>query len=187
VTPAVFEAAMFATYHHDKPHRGKARRGGRGVPYVHHCFDVAGRLTTAGLTEESAIIAAILHDVVEDTYATLEEVHTLFGPVVATYVNQLTLPVEIHQIVEKKVQHQKLMMLMMDWNCRAIKIADKTSNVFDLVQDPPGWGLKAIQGYANDAKAVVDVVRLMPFPPEFIVKLIDRFEQSYASVVAKKG
>lgn len=178
---------MFAVVNHDKPHRGKARRGGRGVPYVHHVFDVAGRVAAAGLTSEDALIAAILHDVVEDTYGTLEQIRDLFGPVVAQYVAQLTLPVEIHQDIEKKVQHQMRMMAEMGWECRAVKIADKTSNVFDLVHDPPGWGIKAVRGYANDAKAVVDMVRMLPDQPEYIVRLIDRFDRSFMQVLVKGG
>lgn len=179
----VFEAAMFATVHHDKPNRGKARRGGRGVPYAHHVFDVAGRVVAAGLHDEEVLCAAILHDIVEDTHATIDDVHTLFGPRVATYVGQLTLPVEIHQDIPKKLQHQMRMMFEMDWECRAVKIADKSSNVFDLTHDPPGWGIKAIQGYARDAKGVVDVVRMLPDQPAYIVRLIDQFDQAYLKTI----
>src|SRR5215210_6858982 len=65
-------------------HHGQVRRGS-GVPYVQHPMAVAWVLERLGFAED-VVIAGLLHDVVEDTDATLEQVAGEFGPVVAEIV-----------------------------------------------------------------------------------------------------
>ena len=73
-------------------HKGQARKY-TGEPYVEHPIAVSELVREHGLSE-TAIIAAILHDTVEDTDATLEDVWELFGEEVAEYVWYLTKPPE---------------------------------------------------------------------------------------------
>ena len=60
-----------------------------GVPYITHLADVVGVLTDFGYDTEDLIVAAWLHDVVEDTAVTLEDL-TSFGPIVVTVVEAVT-------------------------------------------------------------------------------------------------
>ena len=188
----IFEAAQFATLHHREQKRG----GVRGTPYVHHCFDVARRVAEAGVVEDFALCAAILHDVVEDTDVTLERVREQFGPNVATIVGQLTLPLDCRKDYPRKLAFQMAAMKEMDVYGRAIKIADKTSNIADLLIDPPKWSLLNILDYTRDAKRVVDVVRESccgDLPPELVMhcpgirpelcSLLSEFDRSYAAVM----
>ena len=71
-----------------KAHRTQERKGS-AVPYIAHPAHVAVILIKYGFPE-SAVIAAVLHDVVEDTEVSLSEVQAQFGPAVATLVDQVS-------------------------------------------------------------------------------------------------
>ena len=68
-------------------HAGQVRKGS-GVPYVEHVVAVAMIVDRLDF-EEDVVIAALLHDVVEDTDATLDDVRARFGPAVAAIVDAL--------------------------------------------------------------------------------------------------
>ena len=86
----LMKAAKFATIKHAR----QAPRGPKSVPYVSHCFDVAERLLNAHVESLAAITAAILHDTLEDTETTYDELVLNFGKPVADIVQELTLPVD---------------------------------------------------------------------------------------------
>jgi GTP pyrophosphokinase len=65
-------------------HEGQTRKSGE--PYFIHPMAVAGKLAEAG-ADEDTIIAALLHDTVEDTPATLEDIERKFGPAVKTLID----------------------------------------------------------------------------------------------------
>jgi (p)ppGpp synthase/HD superfamily hydrolase len=79
-------AKMWAGMHH----KGQVRKY-TGEPYIEHPLAVSELVKEHGLSE-TAVIAAILHDVVEDTGASMEDVEELFGEKVAEYVWYLTKP-----------------------------------------------------------------------------------------------
>lgn len=145
-----WRAAMYAAVAHSKQ-----IRGGKGVPYVHHVLDVARRLTAFGVEDPDVLAAACLHDTVEDTSTKIEDISLHFGSRVAILVAQLTLPKEVENDYKAKTAHQSRMMSEMTDEGRLIKIADKWSNVSDLIDDPPSWGKNAFIGYATDARTVV--------------------------------
>jgi guanosine-3',5'-bis(diphosphate) 3'-pyrophosphohydrolase len=149
-TTELLDAVEFATL----AHQGQVR-GGKGVPYVTHPIDVARRLHNAGFAETDILVAALLHDVAEDTQVPLAEITRRFGYRVSGLVEHLTLPLDARKDRELKQAYQLRKMLDMDTWGRAIKIADKTSNVHDLVADPPKWGVRALRGYSDAARAVV--------------------------------
>ena len=83
----VFEKAVaFAT----AAHEGQVRKY-TGEPYVEHVIAVA-EMVAAHVTDEDAIIAALLHDTVEDCDVTIDEIQAEFGDRVAEYVWYLTKP-----------------------------------------------------------------------------------------------
>jgi len=112
-------------------HRGQYRKS-LGIPYVSHVFDVMKLLTRYGVTDEEWLAAALLHDTVEDTDATLKEIANLFGKRVAAIVDYVTWP-------EKMTKQQKwdhLATKVGDNNPVSregtiLKIADRISNVED--------------------------------------------------------
>ena len=79
------KAMKFAAQAHD----GQYRRD-KKTPYIIHPMRVYNHLATHGETNIAVLTAALLHDVVEDTSATLEEIEKVFGTKVATIVDLLT-------------------------------------------------------------------------------------------------
>jgi len=147
---SVWEAAKFAATAH-----ANQKRGGKGVPYVTHVMDVARRVESFGVTAPVVLCGALLHDTVEDTAVTIPEIEKFFDPEVALIVGWLTLPKSIGDDYVAKTKHQSDVMKQMNDSGRIIKIADKWSNVADLITDPPSWGRNAYLGYANDAATVI--------------------------------
>jgi (p)ppGpp synthase/HD superfamily hydrolase len=83
----VHAAVVFATAHH-----GDQRRPG-GAPYIEHPLEALEVLVRgAGVTDPEILSAAVLHDVVEDTSGTLEEISAAFGLRVAELVGWVTIP-----------------------------------------------------------------------------------------------
>ncbi|MCS6907132.1 MAG: HD domain-containing protein, partial [Anaerolineales bacterium] len=71
----------------EEAHRGQKRASGE--PYINHCVAVAGILAEMHVPPE-VVIAALLHDTVEDTEVTLEQIRRLFGDRVAMLVDGVT-------------------------------------------------------------------------------------------------
>jgi len=83
----IFRALKFASEKHER-HR---RKGGRDIPYINHPIAVATLLATvAEVTDPDLLAAALLHDTVEDTDATLEQIEHLFGKEIARLVDGVT-------------------------------------------------------------------------------------------------
>lgn len=137
-------------------HKNQRRGGPKDIPYVDHCLEVMQRLVSHGVTDLDALRAAVLHDVLEDCPVTVQELRDEFGLETTQLVQWLTLPDSCQRDHFKKRIHQIEMMSVMNVHGISIKIADKTSNVYSVVTNPPKWGLKAIQSYCDTS---MDVVR----------------------------
>ena len=111
-------------------HAGQVRNGSGGMPYVEHPVTVAALLDEHGYGEE-ALAAALLHDVVEDSDTTLEELHTLFGDRVAGLVGALTDDESIESYRERKAEHRERVAAA-PGDAHAIYGADKLTNVRTL-------------------------------------------------------
>lgn len=107
-------------------HAGQIRNGSGGMPYVEHPITVAARLDEQGYRDE-VLAAALLHDVIEDSDATLEELDLLFGAEVAGLVGALTDDESIDSYRERKVEHRERVAAA-DGEAMAIYGADKLTN-----------------------------------------------------------
>jgi guanosine-3',5'-bis(diphosphate) 3'-pyrophosphohydrolase len=154
MTALVDHAIVFAT----KMHEGQFRKGGAGIPYITHPLDVMNRLKRHGVTDEVTLAAAVLHDVVEDCGVTVAALSGLFGVDVGATVAEVTDPPGMSKNKAKRRQVEKAP--TMSIKAKLIKLADKTSNVHDIVENPPGWTAESIQGYTRSASDLVDVLRL---------------------------
>ena len=128
-------AIQFATEAH-----GDQARKYCGSPYITHPIAVAKIVESVEHTEEM-VVAAILHDVVEDTPVTIDEIETEFGPVVAELVHFLT---DVSVLADGNRAHRK--QLDCEHNAKGpagaqtIKVADLIHNSSDIVvQDPKFW------------------------------------------------
>ena len=81
----IVKAANFACI----KHKEQRRKDPEATPYINHPIGVAQLLTSAGVEDVTVLVAAILHDTVEDTDTTLAEVEEEFGPAVRAIVDEV--------------------------------------------------------------------------------------------------
>jgi (p)ppGpp synthase/HD superfamily hydrolase len=111
-------------------HAGQVRNGSGGMPYVEHPIAVAARLDEHGYVEE-VLAAALLHDVVEDSNTTLDEIRGEFGEGVAGMVGALTDDEALDSYRERKAEHRERVAAA-DGEALAIYASDKLTNVRTL-------------------------------------------------------
>lgn len=145
----LLDAAHFAA---DK-HRHCRRKDADATPYINHPLRVAQVLAEAGVTDADVLVAALLHDTVEDTRTTPSELRARFGPVVADLVAEVTDDKSLEK-QERKDRQVKSAPKKSD-GAKLIKIADKISNLEDLVARPPDWSAERIAQYRHWASKVV--------------------------------
>ncbi len=111
-------------------HAGQIRNGSGGMPYVEHPMRVAALLDEHGYRDE-VLAAALLHDVVEDSETTLEELREQFGDEVGGLVGALTDDEAIDSYRERKTEHRERVAAA-NGEALAIYGADKLTNVTTL-------------------------------------------------------
>ena len=147
----LFEALDFAA----SKHQFQRRKGSTETPYINHPIDVARRLVGAGEDNLQVLIAAILHDTVEDTETTFDQIATKFGAEVASLVKECTDDKTLPKDERKRLQIESAP--HKSRNAKCIKIADKTSNVADMKSHaPPDWTLERISDYLTWTERVVN-------------------------------
>lgn len=128
-TKQIMKAYNYAVQHHGDQKRRS------GEPYIIHPINVAYILATVGL-DEATICAALLHDVVEDTEATDEDLRREFGEEVADMVAGVTKlgTMQFATVEEKQVEDYRKMFLAMGRDIRVIiiKLADRLHNMRTL-------------------------------------------------------
>ncbi len=147
------QAASFAA----KKHRGQKRKGAVEEPYINHPLEVANLLANVGKVEDNDIlIAAVLHDTIEDTETTKEEIAELFGTKVSEMVLEVTDDKSLPKAERKQKQIEHAPHLSI--GAKHIKLADKSSNIRDVTENPPDfwsderrleyilWGEKVVAG-----------------------------------------
>ncbi len=120
-------------------HRDQRRRSGE--PYINHPVEVALILAKDLRMDEDTICAALLHDTVEDTSATLDQLKGLYGETVADLVDGVTklTSVKVASMDEKQAWNLRKMFLAMSHDIRVviIKLADRLHNMRTLAALPP--------------------------------------------------
>lgn len=140
-------------------HSFQRRKDPEKTPYINHPIGVAHILTEeGGIRDPAVIMAAILHDTVEDTDTTLDEIKEEFGPSIAGIVAEVTddksLPYEERkrlQIVHAPTASKE---------AKLVKLADKLYNLRDLEKSTPeNWSDEKVKEYFIWASKVVDGLR----------------------------
>jgi (p)ppGpp synthase/HD superfamily hydrolase len=147
----VMRAADFAA----RQHIAQRRKGERAEPYVNHLTEVADLLAEATGGEDPVLVmGGLLHDTLEDTDATYEDLEQRFGAEVAALVAEVTDDKSLPKDERKRLQIEKTP--GKSRRARLLKIADKTSNLRSLVESPPrGWTEPRLRDYVVWAEAVV--------------------------------
>lgn len=142
-----------------RKHRDQRRKGGAAEPYINHLTEVARLVAEATEGKDTpVVVAALLHDTIEDTKTTREELERQFGPDVAALVSEITDDKELPKAERKRLQianapHKSE-------RAKMIKIADKTSNLRSIVASPPvDWDARRQREYLEWAAKVVEGCR----------------------------
>ncbi len=148
-TQLLLRAMTFAA----EKHKNQSRKNAGGTPYINHPLAVAELLAReGGVVDISVLVAAVLHDTIEDTETTSDELKNLFGPEVAEVVAEVTDDKSRPKAERKRLQVEHAARL--STRAKLVKLADKICNVRDVADDPPkDWPLA--QGLAARTKAGV--------------------------------
>ncbi|MGZ5237726.1 MAG: HD domain-containing protein [Caldimonas sp.] len=166
----LFEALAFAAH----KHRAQRRKDVEASPYINHPIALARILTVeGGIDDTQTLIAAVLHDTVEDTDTTFEEIKAIFGKKVADVVREVTDDTTLLKADRKRLQIEHAP--HMSRRAALVKLADKTSNLRDVASNPPhGWPIERKREYFDWAKAVVDGL------PPVSKRLRAAFDEAYS-------
>lgn len=150
----VLSAASFAA----ERHRDQRRKGKDASPYINHPLALASLLAGSGERDPTVLMAALLHDTVEDTATSFEDLERAFGTEVTDIVREVTDDKTLPRAERKRLQIEHAAHLSRP--AKLVKLADKICNLHDMVVSPPtGWSLERRREYFEWAKAVVDPMR----------------------------
>ncbi|MCS6992468.1 MAG: HD domain-containing protein [Anaerolineales bacterium] len=154
-TGNLLTAVHFAAF----KHRDQRRKDQALSPYINHPLEVARLLWEVGsVREEATLIAAILHDTIEDTDTTPDDIRQTFGEDVLGLVLEVTDDKSLPKARRKQLQIETAPHLSL--RAKLIKLADKISNVYDLLHSPPRrWSLERKQRYLLWTEQVVTGLR----------------------------
>ena len=132
--PDADEALLNRAYVYTVQKHGTQKRAS-GDPYFSHPIEVAGLMTDLKLDQET-IVTALLHDTVEDTLATIEDVEVQFGPEIARLVDGVTKLSKLEQMPEdeRAAENLRKFFLAMSEDLRVllVKLADRLHNMRTL-------------------------------------------------------
>ncbi len=165
----ILSAATFAA----ERHRDQRRKGKDASPYINHPLALASLLAGCGERDATLLMAALLHDTVEDTATTFGDLEQAFGLDVAGIVREVTDDKALPKAERKRLQVEHAARLSR--RAMLVKLADKICNLRDILVSPPtDWTVQRKREYFDWAKAVVDPMRGVHPPLEAL------FDEVYA-------
>jgi guanosine-3',5'-bis(diphosphate) 3'-pyrophosphohydrolase len=128
-------------------HRNQRRKDADASPYINHLIAAASVLAEEGnVTDEDLLLAAILHDSVEDTETTFAELEEHFGKTVTDIVREVTDDKTLDKEALTRLQEKNSPSASLQ--AKQLKIADKICNVRDIMHNPPAnWPIERKQEY----------------------------------------
>lgn len=150
-TSMIIKAMAFAA---DK-HRNQRRKDADASPYINHPIALVNTLVHEGGIEDPAVLcAAILHDTIEDTETTAEELKECFGEKIASTVLEVTDDKSLPTQARKQLQIEHAPLISTE--AKLVKLADKICNLRDIISSPPAnWSEERKQEYFDWAAQVV--------------------------------
>jgi guanosine-3',5'-bis(diphosphate) 3'-pyrophosphohydrolase len=141
-----------------RKHKDQKRKDGK-TPYINHPIEVFDVLINEGAVNDTDIlIGALLHDTVEDTDATFEEIETEFGATIKSLVEECTDDKSLSQD-DRKAKQIETAPHKSD-KAKNIKLADKICNLRDMVESPPvNWSRDRKSKYVEWSRQVVEGLR----------------------------
>lgn len=149
------KAAAFAA----AKHRNQRRKDADASPYINHPIALVNVLVNeGGVTNDIVLCAAMLHDTIEDTETTADELMAVFGTEISSIVLEVTDDTSLQKHERKQLQIDHAPRISTE--AKLVKLADKISNLRDVLASPPqGWSLERKQEYFDWAEKVIAGVR----------------------------
>ena len=152
---AFIKAVAFAA----EKHRNQRRKDADASPYINHPIALANVLANeGGIQDLSVLCAAILHDTIEDTETTADELEGLFGSKVTSIVLEVTddKSLEKHVRKQRQIEHAS----HISHEAKLVKLADKICNLRDILASPPAdWSAERKQTYFDWSAQVIAGMR----------------------------
>ncbi|MBI3173422.1 MAG: bifunctional (p)ppGpp synthetase/guanosine-3',5'-bis(diphosphate) 3'-pyrophosphohydrolase [Chloroflexi bacterium] len=151
----LLKAARFSA----EKHRDQRRKDSHASPYINHPLQVAEALASiGGVQDVSLLVAALLHDTVEDTGTRPEEIEAEFGAEVLFLVMEVTDDKGLPKPERKRLQVEHAP--HKSHRAKQLKLADKICNVNDILNTPPAdWSLQRRREYLLWTEQVVEGLR----------------------------
>ena len=146
----ILKAADYAAFQH----RYQRRKDDDASPYINHPIAVARILSAAGVNDPIVLAAALLHDTIEDTTTTPDDLRERFGVEIAAIVDELTDDKSLPKSRRKELQVEHAPHL--SEGAALVKFADKIAKLTDILESPPPWELERKAAYFAWARNVVD-------------------------------
>jgi guanosine-3',5'-bis(diphosphate) 3'-pyrophosphohydrolase len=154
MTPDLLSALDFAA----EKHKTQRRKDPAQTPYINHVIEVAAILARDGVTDRTALLAAILHDTIEDTDTTPEELAERFGSEVRDVVLEVTDDKSLPKAERKRLQVEHAPRL--SHAARLVKLGDKISNLRYVAHHPPeSWSVERRREYLGWTEQVIAGLR----------------------------
>lgn len=151
----IIRATAFAA----NKHRNQRRKDAEASPYINHPIALADVLAhEAGVEDGTVLAAALLHDTIEDTSTTAQELVEAFGAEIAGIVGEVTDDKSLPKAERKRAQIEHAPYL--SERAKLVKLADKICNLRDVSDSPPAdWPIERRQEYFDWAWKVIDGLR----------------------------
>ena len=155
VDKRLIQAAHFAA----EKHKNQRRKDTEKTPYINHPLALANVLAVeCSIDDVEVICGALLHDTIEDTNASKEELLENFGENITRIVLEVTDDKTLDKIERKEAQVAHAPHI--SDQAKLVKLADKISNLRDISASPPiGWSVERKQEYFDWAARVIDGLR----------------------------
>jgi len=171
--PLILAATAFAA----EKHRHQRRKDAEASPYINHPIALAQVLSAeAGIDDPEVICAALLHDTIEDTDTTPDELRQVFGAAIARIVAEVTDDKNLPKAERKRLQIEHAAHI--STKAKLVKLADKICNLRDIFASPPAdWSAARRHEYIDWSAAVVGGLRgTQPRLEELFDELVARRE-----------
>jgi len=155
-----------------KAHKGQFREGEPELPYITHPIDLINKLAYIGeVKDEEILIAAALHDVIEETDVELDRIKEKFGERVAAIVSELTREEPTAEVAaslgEEELRDLRNKMLLdgvknMGPDARVVKLADRLSNLQAAEKTRPP---EKLERYRSQSRQILKIIPRKTNPP----------------------
>jgi guanosine-3',5'-bis(diphosphate) 3'-pyrophosphohydrolase len=147
----ILRAVAFAA----EKHKNQRRKDAEATPYINHPIALANVLKQEGGVDDVAVLAAaILHDTIEDTQTTVDELRQQFGDEITGIVLEVTDDKLLPKAERKRLQIEHA--AHASPKAKLVKLADKICNLRDIATSPPSdWSMERKREYFDWAAKVV--------------------------------